>query len=417
MGSWVAFLIEVASTDPAIAETQQFEPRVEREHELFAFALYEITARLKEHAPELLTNELHDRLGSFTASLRRRSLEGSSVWEARRAGYLLVELLEQHTRPVPLQLFDRWCASDDMGPANREDHQKLRWSLIADVLLERPASALEGHGLEDRLLESWNEILPNQTWWTLEKHYCANPHHAEPLVRFLLTCLLHLPGAKELASQRLLKLLAFAPSFLERLAPALTPALWGPLWPDLIDRILASAGGEYARARSSFHDDAGAATEHQLGAIDLWTAHARHVGRSAAHDDESMKILTDALRSAALLALGDERALVANHAAYAIVSAAESADDAAEVQIFARVLRRMARDTRVLVRMAAAYAGGRLSVRARSSVIREAAAAIGRELADDPNAMIAGQRTLGHLEAERENKRVQDSPDTRGAQA
>jgi hypothetical protein len=112
------------------------------------------------------------------------------------------------------------------------------------------------------------------------------------------------------------------------------------------------------------------------------------------------------LRAAALLALADERTLVANHAAYALVAAAETTiagpDDNT---LMVQALQRIARDTRVTVRMAAAYGCGRLKVLAKSPNVLAAATQIDAAMADDQNAMITVQRELGRLQAERDQRR------------
>jgi hypothetical protein len=74
-----------------------------------------------------------------------------------------------------------------------------------------------------------------------------------------------------------------------------------------------------------------------LGALGLWAEHLRRRRRgTVASDDPSIQGLLISLRSAALLALSDERTLLANHAAYAIVSAAEIVTESSEVKTLAR---------------------------------------------------------------------------------
>jgi hypothetical protein len=104
-----------------------------------------------------------------------------------------------------------------------------------------------------------------------------------------------------------------------------------------------------------------------------------------------------------MLAISDERTLLANHAAYALVGAAETVEDPGSVALLASALGRLRADTRVIVRMAAAYASGRLPILARSEQIREAAK---MDPEQDPNAWVATQRSLGILQAEREQKKL-----------
>ncbi|HKO48823.1 MAG TPA: hypothetical protein VJV79_13920, partial [Polyangiaceae bacterium] len=147
-------------------------------------------------------------------------------------------------------------------------------------------------------------------------------------------------------------------------------------------------------------------TKHQLGALRLWTEHTRRLRLGLAADDSAeVRALTLALLTCAALALSDERTLLANHATYAIVSAAETAESPVEVELLAQGLLRIANDTRVIVRMGGAYAAGRLPVLARSERIRATATAIREKIENDPNALIALQFQLGGLQAQRERRR------------
>lgn len=203
-------------------------------------------------------------------------------------------------------------------------------------------------------------------------------------------------------------LLGHAPTELADAAPALIPAAWGESWTAFVERVLASAGGAGASTASDPFDDAsGAPTRHQLGALDLWAEYLRRRRRGVVKaDDPSLEALLVSLRSAALLALSDERTLLANHAAYAIVGAAELATESSDVEILVQALLRVSEDTRVTVRMAAAYAGGRLARLAQSKRVRGIAELIGRRLEADENALVSLQRTLGTLEGQQQEERT-----------
>jgi len=258
--------------------------------------------------------------------------------------------------------------------------------------------------LVEVLAALWEEVTDDEKWGVLERWYCLNPHHADPLVRFLVAGIEFLPGARENLAPRLLRLLAIAPGELVHTAAVFSPAKWGNFWTAFVGRVLASAGGDASVAtKDSFDEGAGTATAHQIGAIGLWAEHSRRVREELIPpNSEDAKALLQALCSAAILAISDERTLLANHAAYALVRAAETVEDPASAALLASALARLRADTRVIVRMASAYASGRLPILARSAEIREAA-----KMAPDqePNASVAAQRTLGTLQAERERKR------------
>jgi hypothetical protein len=153
-------------------------------------------------------------------------------------------------------------------------------------------------------------------------------------------------------------------------------------------------------------EDAGRGTLHQIGAIDLWDGHMRRLRKGSARgtDGKGIRELLGCLRSAAVLGVSDDRAAVANHAAHALVIAAEVVEEGEETILLAGALRRVSRDSRVAVRAAGAYAAARLPTLARSRAIRDVAVEIGKALVDDLNAMVVLQRELGRLEADRASR-------------
>ncbi|WP_437503837.1 SIR2 family protein [Sorangium sp. So ce1099] len=417
VAAWLGLVTEWAlasySAPQAESAETQAPPVVSREDEMLAFGFLKMVADLKEKAPELLDARLRAQLSRWADELRGRAMHEDYLWEARRGGYLLEQALRQEPGASTEELFDRWSTHDGWASPDSGGRQRLRWSLITDAFTERDGWTANETALRERLRTLWKEIESEEHWQPIKKRNHLNPHMAAPIVRFLTTCLLFLDEARELAAKRLLAMLGAAPGTLIYVAPALTPNAWGASWPDFVDRILASAGGAGGtRGDDLFDDGSGRATEHQVGAIGLWSEHARRVRRGLATADDGLSVLLRPMRSAALLALSDERTLLANHAAYAVVGAAEIAADDAETMLLAHALQRIAHDTRVTVRMAAAYAGGRLSMLARSPRVREVAARIRDVLADDENAMVSTQRELGELEAEHERKKRQQPSDS-----
>jgi hypothetical protein len=400
VAAWLRSMAEEAGADSSAAVAP-----VRREDEMQVFALWRIAYELKLSAPALFGADLRQRLQHFAERFHGLPVRDDNVWEARRGGYLLEKVLGQ-AGAVAGQLYDRWASAEGWADPGRGGRRRLRWLLIADELDEFEASAVERDALVERVQTLWREVEDETTWGPIQKHYALNPHQAIPVVRFLVTCLLLLDNRRDTVARRLLPLLAAAPSTLRHVARALTPEAWGSAWPSFVDQVVASAGGAASTLPAAprfSHDDSGAITEHQLGAIGLWADSSYRARRGRA---TVPSVLDWPLRAAALLALADERTLVANHAAYALVAAAETTiagpDDNT---LMVQALQRIARDTRVTVRMAAAYGCGRLKVLAKSPNVLAAATQIDAAMADDQNAMITVQRELGRLQAERDQRR------------
>jgi hypothetical protein len=398
--AWIRSMTDEVGTDSRVENSA-----VRREDEVLAFALWRMAHEVRESAPALLDPEVQSRLQGFAERLHGLAVLDDHVWEARRGGYLLEHVLRQGGDSPPTQLYDRWASTEGWTDPGGTGRRELRWSLVADEHDELESGGTEPHALVERVQVLWREVEDEATWRRIAKHYALNPHYAIPVVRFLVTCLLLLDDCREAAAARLLPLLAAAPSTLRHVAPALTPAAWASAWSSFVDQVVASASGaastQVATSRSPY-DDSGASTEHQLGAIGLWADGSYRARRGQA---TIPSVLDWPLRAATLLALADERTLVANHAAYALVAAAETIAAPDDSTLITQALRRISRDTRVNVRMAAAYGGARLKSLAKSLPVLEAAAQVDAAMADDQNAVISVQREVGRLQAEREQRR------------
>ncbi|HEY2409544.1 MAG TPA: SIR2 family protein [Polyangiaceae bacterium] len=380
---------------------------LDTEHEMLVFAMYTMLAELLDSAPAAVDEELKTQLLNVSDEIRAAPVARERSWEIHRGGYLLERELLGSTMDEQ-ELFERWSSAEGWDSPNSSERLKLRWCIVADALLDKRHMPHEG-ALVETLKGMWADIEAPEKWAPIERFHSMNPHHAEPLIRFLVSCLIGLVDKRDVVAERLLSLFASAPSELEHAAPTLSPSVWGKFWATLVGRVLASAGGDAAtRTKDSMHDRSGAATEHLLGAIGLWAEYLRRARRGFAVDaDPELDLLLQPLRAAALLALSDERTLIANHAAYAVVAAAEVETKVVDAELLAEALRRIGSDTRVIVRMAAAYAGSRLPLLATSERVREVAVSLRESLAGDPNAQIGAQRRWGELQAQYELQRRQ----------
>lgn len=373
-----------------------------RADELLAFAILRMLTEVAKSTPACL-NELNAELRELTARFHEFPARGTYVWEMHRAGYLLErELSSGHTGEAMAALVRRWFEGK-VGDSPDEMHEReLRWSLIADAYEGNPC----GGELQGILEMLWGQT--DDAWTAIARRYKLNPHDAVPLARMLSTALIHLPTSRQLCAARLLGLLASAPSALPHVFPTLSREVWGEHWPTLMDRVTTSAGGGENLPSGYGSDTSGIPTEQQLGALDLWSRYVKE----ARTPEEGVRTLLVTLRSAALHALSDDRTLLANHAAYGLVAAMERASDAEESTLLSTALARIARDTRAAVRMAAAYAAGRLPRLAISEEIRQAAQVVESTISQDPNAMVRQQYEQGRTEAERKLKRRDESRDS-----
>ena len=401
--SWLSSMVQSGLRERIAtgSNTEENVRGLEWGDESFVFAVYTMLAALKVARPGVLP-QVQKCVLAFTEKLHQTRVNDTHAWEARRAGYLIEEIYLPQSGSLT-QLVARWSSSDVWEDATSDDLAELRWTLISDAISgENPKR--EETALLMRLTSQLEDLEPSITWASIEKKYCANPHSAEPLIRLLVAGLEALPEKRDIIAPRLLKLLAAAPAELVHMARVLSPQIWDLNWDALTDRVLASASGDVGNVpKQGFDSGAGSATQHQLGAMRLLTEFSRR--RRANVDQERGEAvggLVAALRSAAILALSDERTLLANHASYAIVALAESAQDLAEVKIINRAIARIGGDSRVIVRMAAAYASGRLAKLATSERIRDTAQEIAEGFSGDSNAWIQAQLGLGTLEGEHE---------------
>jgi hypothetical protein len=132
-----------------------------------------------------------------------------------------------------------------------------------------------------------------------------------------------------------------------------------------------------------------------MGAVDLLLRWVTDAPAGSAELPSELRFLVDVI----LLAILDESPIVANHAAYAIVGYAGRVRARTEIPRIVSALRRMARDPRLGVRHAAAYAGKKLSIMDVADEIRAVAQEIDKALAEDPYAIIQRQRAFGELDA------------------
>ena len=379
-------------------------PDIYKFDELLPFAVLRMTMGLIHASSEVL-GEVRAKLLKFAERIHARPARGSIWWEAHRAGFLLENELLAEAEKSGVELLRRWLnGAATTQPEDTRYAQELNWSLLADAFDEVPH---KDSGLLEILEEHWAAIRDEAAWRPVERHYCLNPFSADPLIRMLSTCLVHLPNTQGTIAPRLQQLLSFAPNALPHIVATLSPEIWGESWGGLVEQVVSSAGGfGRRRQRHSWMEDAGRGTLHQIGAIDLWDGHMRRLRKGSARgtDGKGIRELLGCLRSAAVLGVSDDRAAVANHAAHALVIAAEVVEEGEETILLAGALRRVSRDSRVAVRAAGAYAAARLPTLARSRAIRDVAVEIGKALVDDLNAMVVLQRELGRLEADRASR-------------
>lgn len=117
-----------------------------------------------------------------------------------------------------------------------------------------------------------------------------------------------------------------------------------------------------------------------------------------------------ALSEMAASLVSHEEALVANHAAYTTIYAAEQELSEAQAELFCGALELVANDTRISVRQAAAYGANRLKVTARHPAIARWAAEGAGKLANANYALIGVQARLGAAEAEAQRRPLELGP-------
>jgi len=188
-----------------------------------------------------------------------------------------------------------------------------------------------------------------------------------------------------LVRSRLLQLVRAAPEHLNLCAEVLQTKHWGDLWPDFVDLIWKNAGGGDG-------PDPVAARRAVVALFGRFTEPS--VGRGVELPPELGFLLDHTL-----LAVQDESLSVANRAAYNIVRYAALARSPVDLRRIGDILGRLARDPRVEVRGAAAYAGKVLQLwDGVAEEIRAVASKIDEELASDTYAVIHRQRVFGELD-------------------
>lgn len=165
----------------------------------------------------------------------------------------------------------------------------------------------------------------------------------------------------------------------------LDPEYWGKSWPKVVDHLREALGGARGTFSASWRMAISSLLRQALlrrkGDLpsDLWFL-VEHVAVFVSNEDVE----------------------VANHAAYTAVFCCELCtdddDDRHRVALLENTLEAMASDTRVSVRHAAAYAGGRLPLTAQSQRITECAKRIRERLAAEPYLILRTQAKMGAAE-------------------
>jgi hypothetical protein len=253
------------------------------------------------------------------------------------------------------------------------------WFSLVEAGVSPTSAAMKeaANNLWAKLDETWEETL------RIAKN---NPQYMWPHMAFLAeTIHSQLVGHLAVARERLLQLVQAAPEQLPLCAQVLDQKLWEDKWQPFVDQVWKVSSGGDGR-------DPVAA---RMGAVDLlqrWVAQPR---AGSGELPTELSFLVDVT----LLALLDESAVVANHAAYNVVGYASRARAPADVSRIAGALRRIAVDPRLGVRGAAAYAGKKLPLMADvADEIRAVAQAIDKAFEGDTYAVIQRQRTFGELD-------------------
>lgn len=368
------------------------EPSCRRATEYGLFALRRmLDAGL---APELVRG----RLDQWSEVLNRVELSEATHGEAKRAGFLveqrLIELNLIASQSLDA-LIDKWFGSSTRSdkPFSRDEY----WTVICENV-EKNGALLNG-----RLQDELNELIKDER--TLER-YRLNPHFAYAPTRLLVTGLTHLPVNREELGPFLLKLLEVAPRQLEYAHSVVLPDLWGPsTWRQLLNLIIALCGG--GSAGRSDEGDPGFKTRCQTAALGLFGNLEGDGFR------RSSPTTWHALQGLTLASLSDERSLIANYAAFAVVKQAMRINDGDEASLYALALGRIASDARVEVRSAVADAGIGLAARASHSLVRDAANRALEAVQGDDNAQLTW--LLAHARTE-EKEPTSGDPANQGAQ-
>ncbi len=318
-------------------------------------------------AAETLTPSL-DRWKAVLTTVKESRVSGFG--ECRRAGFLVERKLAVKLGDVrsPASLFDEWFGSEISGA--RDDHEE-EWATLVEVI-DDSGELLGRLGAAVALLLNDEQSL---------RHYALNPNRSYQAVALLTKGIKHLSHERSRIGPFLLRLLAVAPNYIGAIAESVVREWWeAKAWSDLMVFLVAVSGGGLG---ISGDDDIGSATRRQLAVLNLF---GRLQPSSLAGSSRSVWY---SMQSLALSAATDERLLVANHAAFAVVSVAEKIEDAEDAALYASALGRIARDPRVPIRSALADAGPRLAEHAKMDDVRGAAREAMATLEGDDNAQVS----------------------------
>lgn len=291
--------------------------------------------------------------------------------EARRAAFLVdreLSALSGSSRST-FELLSEWFGEAVVTELDRHRDEQL-WGVLAELVDASP-ELLPRLGVElERLLQDGKAI----------RYYGLNPEAAWGPIAIVAKSIELVPEHRSKAGAFLLELLRGAPHLLGVAAKAINAEYWdeGP-WRELMSFLSEAATGS-APSRDL---DPGLRTRQQLGVLALL---GEFRDASLAESEPSIWLT---LQSLALGAVNDERLVVANRAAYAVVGVARriSVESSAQQQ-YATAIKRIAEDPRVAVRGAIAHAGPDLCSSAQSQLIREAARHAVSIVECDDNALV-----------------------------
>ncbi len=219
--------------------------------------------------------------------------------------------------------------------------------------------------------------------WEVElKHAQLNGHLAGPYAAFLAE-LIRANDVEDIAAcrDRLLSVLRVAPRELYNCGSIMSRRHWGDQWGAFVDAVWTCA------ARNTESHAA------NMGVIDMfsnWIDGTESINAL----DQDLRFLVDVVCFSVL----DERRFVANHAAYSVIGLASRSQRKEDIARVIGPLRRLAKDPRLDVRGAAAYASTRLQHNSVAPEIVDVARKLDDQFADDDYAIIQRQRVFGELE-------------------
>jgi hypothetical protein len=189
---------------------------------------------------------------------------------------------------------------------------------------------------------------------------------------------------REFARGLLLELVSRSSHAVQHLARVLSPDLWGDNWSDASDSVLRLAHGR--------RDD-------ELGYRLMVIKLVGSLPTEGSGTNAKLPAPWQALVHDTLLSVSDPNGLVANHAAYAVMHFAEAVEQQDLIGMVVRSFQAVSEDPRTIVRMAAGYGAARLLIRARSTLVKDAAGEIAERLASDPYVSVQRELRFGGIEA------------------